>query len=298
MRDRYLRLSEARRNRLGRSGLTLVESLVVLSVIAVLLALLLPAIQSARSSVRQAGCQRNLAQLCLALHQYHDLHKSLPHSTVDPDWIYASGEWSWGTKVLPYLEEAAVYQRCNFDKWPAEGENQPILVTTLPIFRCPAESADRHQACDVWDGLKWIRTSITNDNYGLNEELDLLNNQLQRLRFANITDGLSNTLMLGETTSFTTTTDTGIPWSWHTTWSCIITAQEGEFHEHDFWTTVDCANIDTPNAQEWNHLCSRHPAGAHAANCDGSIRLLSNDIDPTVLERLAKSNDGHPTTQP
>ncbi len=296
---RYPCLSVAPVNGLGRSGLTLVELLVVLSVIAVLVGLLLPAILAARSSARQVGCQNNLAQLCLSLHQYHDVHKSLPLSTVDPEWISASGEWSWGVKVLPYLEQVAVYEQCNFDLWPAEVDNRPILETTLPLFRCPAESAERHQECKVWDGFQWVETRITNDNYGLNEELDLLNNRLRDgWRFANITDGLSNTLMLGETTSFITTTDAGEPWGWHTTWSCIITGRTGVSSEHDFWTVVDCANIDTPDSQEWNHLCSRHPAGAHGASCDGSVKLLAYDIDPAVLERLAKPNDGDPITQP
>jgi prepilin-type N-terminal cleavage/methylation domain-containing protein/prepilin-type processing-associated H-X9-DG protein len=299
MRSRCQRRSAAPSDRSGRSGLTLVELLVVLSVIAVMVALLLPAIQAARSSARRANCQSNLAQLCLALHQYHDVHKSLPHSTVDPEWISASGEWSWGSKVLPYLEENAVYEQCNFDLWPAEEENQPILATVLPVFRCPAEAVDRHQPCEVWDGFEWVQARITNDNYGLNEELDLLNDQLQDgWRFASITDGLSNTLMLGETTNFTTTADNGAPWSWHTTWSCIITGREGASHDHDFWTTVDCANIDTPDLQEWNHLCSRHSGGAHGVTCDGSVRLLATDIDPAVLEGLAKPNDGNPTSDP
>lgn len=296
---RYARLSVAPIKGRETLGVTLVELLVVLSVIAMLVTLLLPAILAARSTARRAACQNNLAQLSLSLHQYHDVHKSLPLSTVDPEWISASGEWSWGAKVLPYLEEVALYEQCNFDLWPAEVGNQPILETALPLFRCPAESAERHQACEVWDGFQWAQTRITNDNYGLNEELDLLNNRLRDgWRFANITDGLSNTQMLGETTSFTTTTDAGAPWSWHTTWSCIITGRAGDSSEHDFWTVVDCANIDTPDLQEWNHLCSRHAAGAHAAFCDGSVKLLANDIDPTVLERLARPNDGNPVTRP
>jgi len=107
-----------------------------------------------------------------------------------------------------------------------------------------------------------------------------------------VTDGLSNTIMVGETTPFAVSEDASSEWYWHVTWPCNIEAREGSSTQHDFWTSVDCTGITRPKDQEWNTLCSHHPGGGHVALCDGSVRYISETIDETTLRRLASPNDG------
>ena len=124
-----------------RRGVTLVELLVVIAVIGILVALLLPAVQAAREAARKLSCRNNMKQLSLALHNYHATFNVVPCSSLDPAWISASGEWGWGALVLPYLEQGALADRCDFNLWPAESDNSQIVQTPLSLFRCPSETA-------------------------------------------------------------------------------------------------------------------------------------------------------------
>jgi prepilin-type processing-associated H-X9-DG protein len=276
-----------------RRAITLVELLVVIGIIGLLMALLLPAVQESREAARKLSCKNNLKQLSLALHNYHGLLRVLPCSSLDPGWISASGEWGWGAMALPYFEQRALQSLCDFNLWPVEGPNRESVQTPLPLFRCPSETAPRHQTCEVWDGFDWVQTRLPNENYGLNEQFDLLAEDGSACwRFGDVTDGLSNTIMLGETTPFAVSEQAGSDWYWRVTWSCTITAREGNSTEHDFWTAVDCTGITRPSHQDWDYLCSYHPGGAHVALCDGSVRHISETIDQNTLRRLADPHDG------
>jgi prepilin-type processing-associated H-X9-DG protein len=275
-----------------RRALTLVELLVVFTIVGILAALMLPAVQATRSAARRLSCMNNLKQLGLGLHHYESAYHRLPCSSHDPEWISESGEWSWGARVLPFIEQNALHDRCDFDLWPAEEPNNQVVQTPLPIFRCPSEIAFRHQSTEVWDGYDRVKINLPNDNYAMNEHLDLLHpDGSECWRFADITDGLSNTIMLGETTPFAIPDESGSQWYWHVTWACSISGREGSI-ERDFWTTVDCTGITTPTEQEWNFLSSYHQGGSHITLCDGSVRFISASIDVETLRRLANPNDG------
>src|SRR5689334_10600515 len=98
-------MADDRSRRLGLKGFTLVELLVVIAIIGILIALLLPAVQAARESARRTQCVNNLKQFGLALHNYHDIIKGLPHSRVDP-------KETWAILILPYQEQSQFY-----DQW-------------------------------------------------------------------------------------------------------------------------------------------------------------------------------------
>jgi prepilin-type N-terminal cleavage/methylation domain-containing protein len=115
-----------------RSGLTLVEVLVVIAIIGILVSLLLPAVQAAREAARRASCQNNLRQLGLALHTYHDVLGTLPPRRI------AQPGHSWIALILPQIEQGNLYQLYRFDLAWSHGDNQAAVKTPIKILICPS----------------------------------------------------------------------------------------------------------------------------------------------------------------
>ncbi|MFN0198469.1 MAG: DUF1559 domain-containing protein [Planctomycetaceae bacterium] len=132
---------------LRKSGFTLIELLVAISIIGLLIALILPAVQSSREAARGMQCRSQMHQLGLALHNYHDVHLTFPPGCVGHSLSHDGAEaqaWGWGALILPYVEQANLYN--------AIGPNnnsladvlvseplQPLLRTPLSIYRCPSD---------------------------------------------------------------------------------------------------------------------------------------------------------------
>lgn len=132
------------RMRSPRFGFTVLELLVTLGVIALLVALLLPAVQMARESARRLQCSNNLKQLGLAFHNYHDTHGVLPFAFfIDPVNLNSHG---WGEMLLPYIDQAPLYGQLDFSQpafspYPGIGfthDNQRVITTPLSIMTCPS----------------------------------------------------------------------------------------------------------------------------------------------------------------
>jgi prepilin-type N-terminal cleavage/methylation domain-containing protein/prepilin-type processing-associated H-X9-DG protein len=124
----------------GRRGFTLIELLVVIAIIAVLIALLLPAVQAAREAARRAQCINNLKQIGLALFNYEGAVQSLPFGSGPAGW----NQWSAATMLLPYVEQAPLYNAINFAytnqaNEPSNPQNTTILRTVVSGFLCPSD---------------------------------------------------------------------------------------------------------------------------------------------------------------
>ncbi len=138
-----------------RTGFTLVELLVVITIIGILIALLLPAVQAAREAARIAQCINNLKQIGIALHGYHTALRSFP-----PGYISAVGTdnvahdlgpgWGWAAMILPYIELDNVNAQINFNADITKPVNASIRTTSLPVFLCPSDSgANKTFAVDL-----------------------------------------------------------------------------------------------------------------------------------------------------
>ena len=142
-----------RDSRSSRDGFTLIKLLVVITIIAILVAILLPAVQQAREAARNAQCKNNLKQWGLAIHNYHDVHQTLPVGVIHPGFQSSGasvsstgGYWSWHAQLMPYIEMQSQYAKLNFDYNPgyvntAIGVNNNIThsISNLPpLANCPS----------------------------------------------------------------------------------------------------------------------------------------------------------------
>lgn len=201
-----------------RRGFTLVELLVVIAIIGLLIALLLPAVQAAREAARRMSCTNNLKQIGLALHNFHDVHKSFPigspnkvcpgYETI-PDWQY---RWGPLAMLTPYMEQFNVYQSLNLNvplyghtgvfNGPGVGvhpSNQQAVKQEISFFYCPSDKrqkvepdfgATNYMAC-------WGRGAPTESGTAIFDG-DGLFMQNKAVTFADITDGTSNTAAFSE----------------------------------------------------------------------------------------------------
>jgi prepilin-type N-terminal cleavage/methylation domain-containing protein/prepilin-type processing-associated H-X9-DG protein len=130
----------------ARPGFTLIELLVVIAIIAILIGLLVPAVQQVREAAARSQCMNNLKQIGLAIHSYHDTNKRFPPGYVDgntdpnstPDNDVGPG-WGWAAFLLPYLEQGNVYKQINFNQGVGSGSNVAVSQLPLTIYQCPSD---------------------------------------------------------------------------------------------------------------------------------------------------------------
>ena len=279
----------------SRRGFTLIELLVVIAIIAILVALLLPAVQQAREAARRSQCKNNLKQIGLAMHNYHDVHNTLPPGIIGvdrtngPHNINGSNSFGWGTMILPMLDQVNLYKELNTKLPLLDSANSLPIQKVLSVYRCPSDTA-----ADTWDlndtsaaFLVTLASSNYPGHFGT-LELDACamtpNQQClgdgflfhnSSVRFRDITDGLSSTFLAGERRS-------GDPGDFNTTW--VGAPPNGE----DALARVLGAADHTPNHPD-NHLddfSSQHTGGCHMLAGDGAVHFVSENIDDGIWKGL------------
>jgi prepilin-type N-terminal cleavage/methylation domain-containing protein len=191
-----------------RRGFTLIELMVVIAIITILVALLLPAVQSAREAARRASCTYNLAQLGIALHGYDNAHQVLPYGRLRSEWDGEGRCYSGLAMLLPYLDQRGIYNAINVrlnpdvaaDGSPAE-ENTTALFFHIQVFVCPSDLRIRPPA-----GGEHNYVLNTGSTYPISPRnpsgvpVTGVFFENSAVRLADIADGTSTTVAISETT--------------------------------------------------------------------------------------------------
>ena len=283
--------------RIQRRGFTLIELLVVIAIIAILIALLLPAVQQAREAARRTQCRNNLKQIGLALHNYHDLYNNLP-----PGWVgvNAAGQphvegrngWGWGSRLLPMMDQTPLYQKINFSLAFDDPANQAVQQTVISAFRCPSDTGANVWTINSEDTGAALMTLASANYVGSfgTMEIDSCEGQAapfvclgdgvlfhnSKIRFADITDGLSVTLFAGEHKS-------DVAQGWNSTWTGA--APGGE--EALVRILGVCDHTPNDPVGHIDDFSSNHVGGAHFLFGDGSVKFISTNVDLGVYQHLA-----------
>jgi prepilin-type N-terminal cleavage/methylation domain-containing protein/prepilin-type processing-associated H-X9-DG protein len=323
------------------NGFTLIELLVVIAIIAVLVGLLLPAVQKVREAAARASCSNNLKQLGIALQSYHDTYNVFP-TGCQPDNSAGSVTSAWGSSwkvfILPFIEQGNIYSKWSFtgSSGYSNGANGALIDgITIKTYRCPSSglpafspyqdpNSPGYEMFTSYVGIAGASTdpSISSGSAGIVSGGGLLFPNSQ-VTIAGVTDGTSNTLMVGEQSDhmrdannqpiiggFGAITAQG-PHGWTMGANGSLAqppAYESGGDNRAFNTITimytlnqrglanNCGTGTCDNTGANIPLSSNHPTGVNMLFVDGSVKYLTNSVTLTTLQQLASRSGGEVIT--
>jgi prepilin-type N-terminal cleavage/methylation domain-containing protein len=315
-----------------RKGFTLIELLVVIAIIAILIGLLLPAVQKVRAAAARAKCSNNLKQIGLALHNYHDVTGNLPPWGFDfnpapagnPFGAQTQGHSAF-TMILPYIEQGHLANIMNLQRSVIDPINlpPPLGVTTaggtkIAIYLCPS-APERNSDYGPYFGVsspvtlgitdyavvRGFSSTFYNNCVGSaiawpgNTENGAMGVKGGKAKLTDITDGTSNTIGVTEVAGRHQIYVKGQP-VMPNGFNQIGWSLNCAWGDHNTKVTVDGASAtgvpgagcNCINTVNAEEIYSFHPGGAQAIRCDGSVVFLKESIAPVTLASLISRNNG------
>jgi len=283
--------------RFKKSGFTLIELLVVIAIIAILIGLLVPAVQKVREAAARLQCSNNMKQIALGLHNYHDAYKHLPPPRGNLGGAFnnfyappnAGFTQYMGWMLMPYVEQQPLYNAAN--TWSA-----PYFANygkVVPLFLCPSDVRDLtsvpagYGAFTSYLGVTGSdQNTSTQINGPTNGIFDVKSNGIKLVQ---ITDGTSNTLMVGERPP-----SKDLFWGWwavsdgdcllatYVTWAFYSGCVFPGIFAPDNTMTGKCSGGN-------NHFWSNHTGGANWALGDGSVRFMAYSAQPVTIPMATRA---------
>jgi prepilin-type N-terminal cleavage/methylation domain-containing protein/prepilin-type processing-associated H-X9-DG protein len=308
----------------SRRGFTLIELLVVIAIIAVLIGLLLPAVQKVREAAARSQCLNNLKQIGIGIHDYHDAYKKLPPQIANNANKCCNGTWQMA--ILPYVEQDNLWKA--YQNWggtvaggPTYEQQANLLVTSirLAIFTCPSDFPNAAKS-RTFNGQQY---AITQHNYLVNVgNIDYAQGndgalpdqpagltfggapfaRTAQFRLTDIKDGTSNTLMVAEINQGQGQDFRGLTWWGEGSGFTVYRTPNSPGFDYisngsgapgcvptsQNPLNADCRAQASPN---WNVFAarSRHAGGVNVVFCDGSARFVTNSIAWGTWQALGTS---------
>jgi len=324
-----------RLNRRPRAAFTLVELLVVIAIIGVLVALLLPAVQTARESARRMQCANNLHQIAIGMQNHHDVNGKLPTGGDKQSGVrYVIG---WPAYIFPFIEQKNLRDQIDglttnaiftVMPWrllvaPHYGD-RPMYTDSIAVFRCPSSELLK-KSPDAWKPDPEVnainQAALHYRANGGSATQELVQGSWSRhawysksgviypnsaVRFADITDGTSNTLLAGETSSalgrkLASQSWGGIqPWTWgYYNYASTATPPDDSIG----WLMIDHKVVTYPIGYTGSFFTnetpftSAHPNGVNMVFVDGSTRFLTKTTPLALLQAMATRGWGEAVTE-
>jgi prepilin-type N-terminal cleavage/methylation domain-containing protein/prepilin-type processing-associated H-X9-DG protein len=297
-----------KRSKRARPAFTLIELLVVIAIIGVLIALLLPAVQRAREAANRVACANHLKQIGLAFHMHDSIRGWLPDAgggwwkprSKGPDGVPLTApyqDWGWAYQILPYIEQQNLW---------AEPVDTDVAAVAVPLYFCPSRRAPVSLPgiqSGMPDGprgaIDYAACAGTDGNFGFGDDGGRtgmvvhrndgsISNPSPPVSLANVPDGTSNTLMVGERNY--NLAHFGESWQWD--------ENNGYIDGYD-WDTIRWGYQppapDRHDDSYYDHrFGSSHPTGFNALFGDGAVRFVRYGVPLDMWQRVCNREDGLP----
>jgi len=296
-----------------RSAFTIVELLVVVAIIGVLLAITIPAVQSARESARRIVCSNNLHQIGLAVLQYNEQYGNLPCSStskIDQGiWTPGTNKYnlhSWASLILPFMQQANMTRMINYNASCVSPENLIAASQRIEVYRCPSYGGNDYSQDPLYTSISptfAIRNYVAMGSTTV-ERIWAQPNDPQpdgciyaqsKTKLAEIRDGQSNTLIIAETREQNAAV-------WIDGSAASVTSRRFELNNTPSYAGPEASLNYTPYYSTFGTIgidcfwgpSSEHAEGANHLFCDGAVRFISNNIRVDVYDGLTSRNGGEP----